>query len=97
MINPWLHYFVAEVDDQLVSSCTLTIIPNLTHGARPYGLIENVVTHAGYRRQGLGQAVLQHALGVAWEANCYEVMLLTGAKQPEVLRFYEAAGFKRNV
>ena len=95
--NPWLHYFVAEVNDQLVSSCTLTIIPNLTRGARPYGLIENVVTHAAYRRQGLGKAVLQYALRVAWAANCYKVMLLSGSKQPEVLRFYESAGFKRNV
>jgi GNAT superfamily N-acetyltransferase len=95
--NPWLHYFGAEIDGQLVSSCTLTIIPNLTRGARPYGLIENVVTHPDYRRRGLGKAVLQHALYVAWEANCYKVMLLTGSKQPEVLQFYEEAGFKRNV
>ncbi|MBN1993888.1 MAG: GNAT family N-acetyltransferase [Anaerolineae bacterium] len=95
--NPLLHYFGVELEGQLVASCTLTLIPNLTRGARPYGLIENVITHPAYRRQGLGKAVLQHALQVAWEADCYKVMLLTGSKRAEVFAFYEAAGFKRGV
>lgn len=95
--NPMLHYFVAEVDGQMVSSCTLSIIPNLTRGARPYGLIENVVTHRDYRKQSFSTRILQHALQVAWEHDCYKVMLLTGRKDEGTLRFYERAGFKRNI
>ncbi|MHC5034362.1 MAG: GNAT family N-acetyltransferase [Planctomycetota bacterium] len=93
--NPMLRYFAAEADGHLVASCALTIIPNLTHGARPYGLIENVVTHADYRRRGIGTAVLRHALQVAWDANCYKVMLQTGRDLAEVGPFYERAGFRR--
>jgi GNAT superfamily N-acetyltransferase len=92
--NPLMHCFVIEQDGRLVSSCVLTIIPNLTRGARPYGLIENVVTHAEYRQRGLATAVLRHALATAWQAGCYKVMLLTGRKDPAVHRFYEAAGFQ---
>jgi len=95
--DPKLHCLVATVDDAPVASCILAIIPNLTRGARPYGLIENVVTHADYRRRGIGTALLQHALAVAWEHNCYKVMLLTGRKDEKVLRFYEQAGFQRDV
>lgn len=95
--SPMLHYFVGESDGKLVSSCTLAIIPNLTRGARPYGLIENVVTHRDYRRRGLGTRMLQHALQVAWDNNCYKVMLLTGRKDEATFRFYEKAGFKRDV
>jgi GNAT superfamily N-acetyltransferase len=80
----------------LVSSCTLTVIPNLTRACRPYGVIENVVTHAQYRGQGWGKALLTHALGEAWRQNCYKVMLLTGRKDEATLRFYEQAGFDRH-
>lgn len=95
--NPLLHYLVGEIDGKLISSCTLTIIPNLTRGARPYGLIENVVTHREYRGRGFGTRILRHALQVAWDSDCYKVMLLTGRKDEETLRFYEKAGFERGV
>jgi GNAT superfamily N-acetyltransferase len=95
--NPMLYYFVGEVYGQLVCSCTLAIIPNLTRGARPYGLIENVVTHRDYRRRGFATQILRHALHVAWDQNCYKVMLLTGRKDEATLKFYEKAGFKCDV
>ena len=87
--------FVAEAAGRPVSSCTLVIVPNLTRGARPYGLIENVVTHAAHRQRGLGQAVLKAAMDAAWAADCYKVMLATGSCEEATLRFYESAGFTR--
>lgn len=92
-----LRYLVANVVGRIVSSCTLTIIPNLTRGARPYGVIENVVTHPDFRRQGIGTRILQAALALAWEQDCYKVMLLTGRKDEAPLRFYQQAGFEAGV
>lgn len=88
--------FVADWSGHLVSSCTLAIVPNLSRGARPYGVIENVVTSADHRRRGLGRAVLQAALDEAWKADCYKVLLATGSKRESTLRFYEGAGFTRD-
>jgi GNAT superfamily N-acetyltransferase len=95
--DPQLLYFVGDVDGQVVSTCNLTIIPNLTRGARPYGLIENVVTHPDFRRKGIGTMVLRTALSQAWERGCYKVMLLIGRKDDATLRFYEEAGFEAGV
>ena len=95
--NPLLRYYVAEIDNQLVSTCTLTIIPNLTRGLRPYGLIENVVTNPHFRKKGYATQLLRLALAEAWNEGCYKVMLATGSKQEDTLRFYERAGFLRGV
>lgn len=75
----------------LVASCVLQVVPNLTRGGRPYGLIENVVVHADHRRRGMGTALLQDALDRAWASGCYKVMLLSG--NVAAGHFYEAAGF----
>jgi len=95
--DPNLHYLGLEVGGKLVSSCTLAIIKNLTRKARPYGLIENVITHPEYRKKGYSTKVLHHALDVARANNCYKVMLLTGSKQEKTLKFYENAGFVRGI
>ncbi len=87
--------FVADLAGHLVSTCTLAIIPNLSRGARPYGVIENVVTDADHRSTGLGRAVLQAALDKAWTATCYKVLLATGSRTEATLRFYENASFQR--
>ena len=94
--DPRIKYFGGFSEGALVSSCTLAVIPNLTRACRPYGLIENVVTHVAHRGQGWGKAVLAHALGEAWRQRCYKVMLLTGRKDEATLRFYEQSGFDRH-
>jgi ribosomal protein S18 acetylase RimI-like enzyme len=83
-------------DGILVSSCGLTVIPTLGHGAQPFAVVENVVTHAEHRRRGHGRAVLQAALEAAKAAGCYKLCLSTGSREEATLRFYESAGFRRN-
>lgn len=93
--DPRMHLFILETDGTPVSMCVLSIIPNLTYGARPYGLIENVVTRREYRNNGYGTELLVTVLDYAWQQGCYKVMLLTGRKEPSVFRLYEKVGFVR--
>lgn len=87
------HIIVNEVDSKIVSSCVCVIIPNLTRGIRPYAFVENVVTHADYRDSGYATQCLNYAKDIAEQANCYKIMLLTGSKKEETLRFYENTGY----
>ena len=59
------HILVAQADGQIVSSCVLIIVPNLTHGQRPYALVENVVTHPHHRKKGYATQVLRLAQKIA--------------------------------
>lgn len=93
--DSYFKYFGAFVNRKLVSSCTLSVIPNLTRGCRPYGVIENVVTHGDYRCRGYASSILKHALNYAWNKGCYKVMLLTGRKKEGIYKFYESVGFDR--
>ena len=89
------HILVGEAEGAVIASVTLIIIPNLTHGLRPYALIENVVTHADFRGRGCASELMHYAAELAKQANCYKIMLLTGSKEESTLRFYEHCGYNR--
>ena len=69
------------------------VIPNLTRNVRPYAFVENVVTHADYRKKGYATDCLNYAKHIAKENNCYKMMLLTGSKEDSTLNFYRNAGY----
>jgi GNAT superfamily N-acetyltransferase len=94
--DPNHHVLLGYIDGKLVSSCVIVIIENLTRNQRPYAVIENVVTHAGYRNKGYASAVLATAKDIAVEHNCYKIMLMTGSKKESTLDFYRRAGYNSN-
>jgi len=88
-----IRYFLALDGDKPVSTCNITIIPNLTRGGHPFGLIENVITDTGYRKRGIGKKVLEMAIGHARRENCYKILLLSSKDLKPAHAFYESLGF----
>ena len=82
--------------DRLVATAHASLTPNLTRGAMPYAVVENVVTDREHRRKGHGRRVMQALLDACRARGCYKVMLLSGAGREGAHRFYESIGFDRD-
>ena len=86
-----IHIILTEQDGIPVSTCCLTIIPSITHNARPFAMIEYVVTDKAHRRTGAGKACLDYARQLAIQQSCYKIMLITS--RPDAHAFYKACGY----
>ena len=98
--NPNIKYFGAvdtANEDKVVSTCFTMIIPNLTAHGRSICFLENVVTDAAYRKQGLARKVIEMATEDATANNCYKVILQSNCKRTEAHKFYENLGFDGNL
>ena len=91
--DPAQMYLGGFFEDQLVCACHATVISNLTRGARPYAVIENVVTDSAYRRRGWGASIMRVLIERCWKRGCYKVMLMSAAERGEGHAFYESLGF----
>lgn len=87
-------YVGAFTSGVLVAVCNVTVIRNLTRSGRPYALIENVVTHPDYRRQGHGRRIMEQTVFVCRERNCYKIMLMSDILREEAHAFYRSLGFE---
>ena len=94
--SEFFKLLVAFVDNEMASTCALTIIPNWGRGGKPYALIENVVTRTNLRGQGIGSRLMEFALHTAWQYDCYKCMLMTGRNHFDNHRFYKRLGFSQN-
>lgn len=53
--TPNLRLVLLEVDGEVVATTYLNVMPNLSRGAAPYAVIENVVVDEARRGTGLGR------------------------------------------
>ena len=89
-----LYFLVVEEDNRVVSTVQLAIIPSLTHNMRSFAVVENVVTHEAYRKKGFASKLLQEAIKIAQDKNCYKISFETGSNRENTLNFYKENGFE---
>ena len=85
---------VAEVNGEVVGTMVLLIVPNLSHSALPWAVIENMVVDESTRRKGIGKQLMDYAAARSKEAGCYKVQLLSDKRRNEAHQFYESLGYK---
>jgi GNAT superfamily N-acetyltransferase len=88
-----LDIILLDIDGEILGATYLNLIPNLSRGAQPYAVIENVVIAKHRRGEKLGRCLMEGTLERAWAAGCYKAMLQTGSRTPSTHAYYRACGF----
>jgi GNAT superfamily N-acetyltransferase len=95
LADPRIHVVVAEDEGgRPTATATLVIVPNLTHNAQPWAQLENMVVDESVRGSGVGRAIMDECLRLAWGAGCYKVQLQSANERDGAHRFYETMGFR---
>lgn len=95
ILNEWTsndnYMIVAEDDDgTIVGSCTLHLQKKFIRDGGVAGLIEDVVVRESLRGKNIGTLLVQKAIELAKNKNCYKIIL---SCFPERVAFYERNGF----
>jgi GNAT superfamily N-acetyltransferase len=91
---PGHELLVAEEDGIVVGTMVFLIVPNFSHGALPWAIVENLIIDPAHRRKGIGRLLMDYARDRARETGCYKIQLLSNTKRKEAHRFYKSLGFK---
>jgi len=92
-----LTLVVAEDKAGRVVGCLqLCILPGLSSQGASRGLIEDVRVASNRRSRGIGEQLVQWAVGEARARDCKLVELLTHHTRVDAQRFYERLGFAKS-
>jgi len=91
---PRHEFLIAEDEGEVVGTMVLLIVPNLSHSALPWALVENIVVDKKYRRQGIGKLLMNYAIARAKEAGCWRIVLSSDKRHEEAYKFYRSLGFE---
>jgi len=87
--------FLGELEGEPAGVLVLRTVPALTD-AHSWAEITEMYVRPGYRRQGVGTALIEAALAYGRACGCREVHLLVDPANEAGLSFYEAVGFRRD-
>lgn len=91
--DPNHQLLVADFGGEVVGVLQLSFLPHLTYKGGWRAQIEGVRVAEQVRSRGVGQALLEAAIGRARDRGCHLVQLTTDRRRPRALQFYERLGF----
>ena len=83
----------AVLEDEVVGTLQLTVIPGLARAGALRVQVEAVRVRADRRDRGIGEAMLRWALEEARRRGCALVQLTTDKRRADAHRFYARLGF----
>jgi GNAT superfamily N-acetyltransferase len=97
-IRQWPNFRLlrAAIEGEVVGTYSLVIMDKLGKRGTPAGVVEDVAVLPGRQGQGIGRAMMDHAIAECRKAGCYKLALSSNVKRGEAHRFYESLGFERH-
>ena len=93
---PDYRIFVLAVDGSVVGTYALLVMDNIAHGGAPLSIVEQVAVAPGRQGQGLGTAMMEHAMAESRARGCYKLQLSSNVKFERAHAFYDKLGFTRH-
>jgi ribosomal protein S18 acetylase RimI-like enzyme len=93
---PNYRVFVAVLNGEIVGTYELLIMDNLAKHGRRSGVVEDVAVSPEHQGLGIGRAMMNHAMAMCREADCYKLVLSSGLKRTRAHDFYDSVGFERH-
>ena len=92
--QPGRSLLVAVLDEFVVGTADLLLVPNVTHHGMAWAIVENVVVDRRSRRAGVGRALMEEVVERCRRADCYKIQLLSRTHRTAAHAFYERLGFQ---
>ena len=92
--DPRHHLLVSEYDGKVVGTLVFVLVPNLSHRASPWAVVENVIVDPAYQGRGFGKKMMEHVIEMAKEAGCYKISLTSNLKRHVAHNMYRSLGFE---
>ncbi len=87
---------VFEQGGKIIGTMALVIASSLSHGSRPWAVIEHLVIDKGYRNKGLGKRLVEYGIERARQAGCYKLSLGSDMRRTGAHEFYRKLGFEKS-
>lgn len=91
------HLLLAKKDGKIVGSLFIVVVPNMTHKARSWAIIENVIVDGKYRSKGVGKVLMKAAEDIARKHNCYKITICSSEFRKEAHKFYGRLGYIEDI
>ncbi len=93
MVPSGYRMFAVRDEGEVAAVAGVQVLTNLYY--ERYVYVYDLVTTAGTRSKGHGEALMEHVEDLARREGCKYVALACGREREGALRFYERLGFER--
>lgn len=95
--DPAYHLLVARENGRVIGTMMGIVCYDITEQCQPFMVVENVVTDASARGQGVAKALMDEIERIARAQRCTVLMLCSGAERTGAHAFYRRLGFSDTV